>query len=150
MDENVLLNFLKKNVRFTDVKKVYIIAKDEIDSLQLENLPIAVVLHSEVKAVKNGHWLALFIHEYKNEVIADYFDSLGRYPSDYGFLFPFPIKVCVKRPLQCSRAISCGLFVLYFISHRSRKISVDSIMLSFSKICNYNEDKVVEFYNRFK
>jgi hypothetical protein len=77
MDSVNVFNVLKLILASNNVRRAYLISSDELHLIRFNKFPIVVILHSRPKAIKEGHWLSLFIDRVHGKTIVDYWDSYG-------------------------------------------------------------------------
>jgi len=150
MDSYTLFCNLKKILESTRIKKAYVIAADEMNIVDLTSLPLVICQNDQKKQENGSHWVCFYVYEQNARTVADFWDSLGKSPQDYGLTTPFRIVNRNTYKLQCDKSESCALFCIYFLWKRCKGNSFEKIHSSFSSSCKANDKKVYSFYKRFK
>jgi hypothetical protein len=143
---------MKKLLKSTPVRRMYVLAADELDIVNFTLFPIAIIINSSPRSVTTtGHWLSFYVTRTNGKIHATFFDSYMK-PLEYysNIVFPFPVVCGDSHPLQSESSIVCGLFAIYFHYFISRGMTLQRILSHFVNDARANDKKVVRFYNGLK
>lgn len=92
-----------------------------------EDFPYGVVINTDKFGEPGTHWVALYVID-KNT--AEYFDSFAQTPTKYinNYLKKFKDLKMSHTKIQSIFDTSCASHVIYFLFHRCKGISFNSIM----------------------
>lgn len=94
------------------------------------------------------HWCIAIFPSGKN--YCEFFDPLGKRPEEYNFQKPLFKKCDVIRfqefPVQSLESSTCGHHCLFFAFHRSRGLSMKSVIKKYSAVNLINNDKMVKLF----
>lgn len=94
------------------------------------------------------HWCTAIFPSGKN--YCEFFDPLGKHPAEYKFEKPLFKKCDVIRfqefPVQASESSTCGHHCLFFAFHRSRGLSMKSVIKKYSSRNLIKNDKMVQHF----
>ena len=112
--------------------------------------PYCFVANMDCSGWVGSHWIAIFV---KSQDVAEYYDSLGRWPplSPYiiAFLRKFRVVESNREPLQSEYSKSCGKHVIYFLYMRcSGTISTISDLNTYFHKCKQSPDEIVNAFVR--
>ena len=100
------------------------------------------VINTSPSTEKTGHWVAMFI----TDTTAEYFDSYGREPlTKLKRRWRNKSWITNPVPLQSPLSAVCGHYCIYFLMHKARGFSMDSIVMDFVSDVDYNDEMVHEF-----
>lgn len=155
MNSNQMYSALKLILTPYKISTFGVVSSDELEhelykSTIYPKIFICNVLPSTSKVVM-GHWILVYAtSEYKIEV----FDSFGK-----GLLFyskKYFNCVLKKQPIQNKRSVQnwysevCGMYCLYYIFHRLRRVSMSQLMKIFGRNTLKNDKIVINFYANLK
>lgn len=115
--------------------------------------PSAFIVNTQPLPFPGEHWVALIMH---SPTQAEFFDSLGKSPTDYSqdiqnFLKKNSVQYNFKSiQLQPRYSDLCGLYVLVFLIARlCFKNSLNQVYALFSKYIQFNDDFVKRFMHEY-
>lgn len=113
----------------------------------IKNLPTAFVANTDPSHKPGQHWIAVYISEDGN---GEYFDSYGQPPHGYPEFVSFLRKNCTtwiynSKRLQDYFSTVCGQYCLFYLLHRCRGWSLDTITGLFSNDRRDNDQQVNDF-----
>ena len=147
MVSETLFCCLKLILKNTIVKRMYVIAADELSIINYANSPCAIILNSSNRSNPPGkHWLSLFVYKQKSKIKAIFWDSYMQPFYVYNFKFPFPVESIIAAPIQSYFSDVCGLHALYFLFYIARGKGAREILKHFTNNSKLNDKKVVSFY----
>lgn len=127
--------------------EVYVISKDYIRDVLFYGRTLVAAVNTETSDKDNGHWVVFFIYYSSDGVVSEYYDPLGKRPSDYLIDNPYPIvKSNYGVAHQDTNSKLCSLFVAYFIYLRIIRPPYQRVLSFFSKDKVTNDNKVFHFY----
>ena len=97
----------------------------------------AYVLHS---SLEGGHWLCIYVTDENVE----FYDSLARFPEEYGLQFPLPV-VMNSQQLQSDHSDVCGQMCLFILFFRTLNVNMECILNFFDDNTEENDLKVAQF-----
>ena len=111
-----------------------------------DRLPRTMYIANTDPHFKPGrHWVVIYFGEEHIE----YFDSLGKQPNriieDYLILMGPNGYLRNVRRVQGTQSVNCGQFCLYYAYFKSRDISMDTILSSFTVDYAFNDYIVEQF-----
>lgn len=150
---------LKKILKSSDClqRRRVILEITAINALPLcikkKHFPQVFIVNTDPYPNPGKHWLCII---FSNSNDAEYFDSLGRSPSFYGFnLTNFisrnsrNIRMLLKK-IQHSDSNLCGLYVLFFIFTRlCHHVSFYTLYDMFDSVLKNNDQLMNLYFNRF-
>ena len=87
--------------------------------------PCCYVANSDQVGSPGKHWIA-FYHSDPNSL--DFFDSYGNDPKYFGFLLTDSFRIHHNtRKIQSDLSIICGAYCIFFLLHRNRGQSLETI-----------------------
>ncbi|KAJ8031120.1 hypothetical protein HOLleu_27741 [Holothuria leucospilota] len=114
-------------------------------------LPQAFIANTDEADSPRSHWVAMYF----DNKGTDFFDSFGRSPEECSPYFKPFLKKHTKnlvreneRRLQGLISTVCGQYCLFFLLHRCRNISMDTIVSKFTKDPTLNDSLVNEFITK--
>ncbi len=112
----------------------------------LPSFPSAVICNTDRHDEEGEHWTAIYIDETGR---GDFFDPYG-IPPLYKTFVNFLDKHCVswqynKTRLQGLTSAVCGQYCIFFLLHRCRGLSLDTIVHMFGNCCADNDVLVHDF-----
>lgn len=146
MDSLTLLKNLKIITKNTSVKSCNVISADEWSKINLNNLPAAIIMHSENRNVRLGHYVAFFVDGLGGEM----FDSYGNDVTKYATFVPIEIVKWNNKTLQCPSSVVCSYYCLFFLYHKCRGITMSNIIKRFGLDCKTNDAIVYNFFKNIK
>lgn len=144
---DLLIN-LNKITKKTCVKSCYVISADEWSKVRFDNLPVAIIMHSENSNVRMFHFVAFFVGNRNSlkTLGGEMWDSYGNHISKYETKMPFRITNYNKNTLQCADSVVCSYHSLFFIYHKSRGKFLSDISKMFTQHCKSNDLMVYNFF----
>jgi len=133
-----------------NVENAYVIARDQVKTINFKKLPIIVGMNTDTSKEKGQHWIGLYIYNSSKGICIDYFDSYGFHIDKYKIKLPYLICHLNARQLQCDESNVCGLYVLYFAYKRTRGCSLSNIYSRFATNCRINDRLVSTFFRRIR
>ena len=136
MDTREISDILKRN-RFT--KPLNFRGVFACDQLRKECMPrpSALVINKDPANKPAQHWVAMYITQ---DGVREYFDSCGQLPTlpQIQHFLRKNVKYVIynKRHLQGTFSTVCGQYVIFFLLHRCRGLSMDKIINLF--LAGYN------------
>ncbi len=108
--------------------------------------PSAYVCNTEPHTEKGEHWIAIYFDEHGH---GEYFDSYGLPPIHKTFIH-FLNKHCISwiyndKQLQGLTSHVCGQYCIFYLWHRCRGTSMQTIVLMFGNNVQDNDVLVYEF-----
>ena len=100
------------------------------------------VINTSPSTEKTGHWVAMFV----TDNTAEYFDSYGQEPA-INLKRRWWNKSWVTNPVPLQSPLSavCGHYCIYYLMHKVRGYSMESIVMDFGGDVDYNDEMVHEF-----
>ena len=102
----------------------------------------AYVINTAPSTESQGHWVALWV----SSKDVEYFDSYGQTPSS---CIQVKLKgrrvTCNDQMLQSPLSAVCGQYAVYYLLHRSRGMSLASILKDFGSDVDDNDQYVYDF-----
>jgi hypothetical protein len=146
MDSKTLMYYLRLISKQSRIVRVYVIAADEFDIINLAKLTAIIAIHSGERKYVYGHWLGLYIYKQEGVMVAEYFDSLGNSLKKYNIKLPIRPIAVNKSPIQCDESLVCGYHVIWYLYNRLRNKSSREIVNSYSQQCSVNDMFVTKFF----
>ena len=117
-----------------------------VDNLPDE--PRLLVCNLDPSHRSGSHWICIYVDD---KTVGEYFDSLGRAPD--GALECYMNSKCSswtysRRQLQSILSAFCGHYCVYFCLLRSRGLTMNNIVASFSSDTAFNDYYVHSFVCR--
>ena len=144
MNEDALVEYLNKD--YKSLSKFYgIFSIDELN-FDIPNKSGYLICNTDESYNTGKHWVVIFFN--KNIKQVEYFDSLGRRPSERLINFMRQDNHYIlynTKKIQSSLSDSCGLFCLYLIYFMCRNLDYKSIIDNFSLSVYDNEKHVKKF-----
>lgn len=118
---------------------------------RLKTYPCGFVVNTDPKSRPGQHWVAFY---FSSPEKGEFFDSYGYPPEFYSPHFTRLLNRNSKRwtfnptPLQSAKTAVCGEYCVYYLVHRTRGVSMTSIVNRFSKNRISNDHQVYEFVLR--
>lgn len=141
MDSRTLTRILTTH---PDTKRVFrgVYSYDNIPD-KVHKYPSAYICNTDPSSQPGEHWVAIY---FESPQQAEYFDSFGIRP--YGKFYKFAKKNATKvmysrEWLQSPDTRVCGLYTLYYLTHRSRGLSLAQILASFEAYSWRSNDRTV-------
>lgn len=129
-----------------------VFAADEIPRI-VSRQPVGLIANTDAHHLPGKHWVAIYVD---SEAFGYFFDSLARSPGYYSKNFEhFFAMNCLHtnfnvQRLQSSLSTVCGHYACYFLSLRSRNMSLIDILVPFGDDYETNDhfvyDSVVNRY----
>jgi len=129
---------------------VGVFAADELPTSPRRDLPQAYIVNTDPRTQPGTHWIALYTHQGRCDVM----DSYG-FPYTY---YKSPFEPWIARweevtqntqPLQTVFSHSCGQYALLYLKYRVRGRSLDDFLAPFKKHDYvYNDHKVGQMTQR--
>jgi hypothetical protein len=141
MNTSSLMNALSATLSCTFVKNWCVVAQDELK--MPESFPSCVISNTMPKTHKGLHWVAFF---FKNKHSIEFWDSYGKSPKHYNFIFK--IRQSNKMILQSYNSDVCGLYCIMFLSLRANGVSFLKIKKMFSKNTFSNDCIVLTYFKK--
>ena len=138
MDSYQLLSILHQDLYAMDTE---VISRDFLPS----SGEGGYIMNSDASNKPGRHWVALYFP--RNEAV-EFVDSLGHPPEYYNITTWNYYKYNMIK-LQSDQSQSCGYFCLYYIIHRSRGRSMETIMKDFTSDLYKNEKTVRTFISNY-
>lgn len=108
----------------------FVIARDELPTVNLSKLPIAIVVNTDDHKFKGKHWCAFFVNMYRSRLVGYFFDSYNHSYQYYGFDPSFQVIGSNSKILQSPSSDTCGnwsiLWLYYMAKSKSRSKSLKS------------------------
>jgi len=149
MDSYQLFCTLRYFFEYTDVKKVYVIAANEMCAVSFDTLPIIICQNDQNKNQAGSHWVCYYVYRYRSKIFAEFWDSLGKNNLHYGLEFPFPILKYNSFVLQANNSDICAHYCIYFLWKRAHGQDFEKIQSIFSSHRVSNDKIVLTFFKQF-
>lgn len=151
MDTFTLRYFLCKLVCKNRIRKTWVVAKNEIDEVDFNSYPFAVIINTEPSSVHTiGHWTCLIRLSAKKPSL--FFESYGGTPLDYNLHFPSTVSknlLNISRAFQGAKSLVCGLYCLELIILISRGYSYKYFLALFNVNTKViNDKKTIRFFRK--
>lgn len=114
----------------------------------IKTYPCGFIANTDPKNKPGRHWVAFY---FPSPEEGEFFDSFGHSPTFYSPYFVRLLNRNCKqwtfnqRKLQSERTAVCGEYCVYYLLHRARGASMNSIVKRFSNNRINNDQKVYEF-----
>lgn len=143
MDTITLRHFINKIICKTHIKKAYVLARDELENIDRNVYPSAIIVNSSDSNIRNsGHWIAII---YWSPECSEFFDSYGNDLGWYGITFDLKNLVNNSKDFQSSISTVCGYYSLLYIHLRANRYHVRYFYSLFSKN-KIKNDKIVDCF----
>ncbi len=114
---------------------------------KVKNLPVGFVANTDPSHKPGEHWIAIYISEDGN---GEYFDSYGEPPDKYPGFLAFLQNNCRtwtynSKRLQDYISTVCGQYCIFYLLHRCRGWSLNSITGLFTEDRRNNDQQVNAF-----
>ena len=151
MDTFTLRYFLSKLVCKNRVKKTWVVAKNELNVVDFNSYPFAIIINTEISSVRTiGHWTCLVALSADKPCL--FFESYGGSAQDYGLEFPTKIAknlVNISQPYQSAKSLVCGLYCLELIILISRGYNYKHFLSLFNVNTKLaNDRKTIRFFQQ--
>ena len=147
MDTREIGDILKRD-RFTKHYFRGVFACDQL-SKQYMPRPSVLVINTDPADKPGQHWVAIYI---TRDGVGEYFDSYGKAPSvpqiEYFLRKNAKYVIYNKRQIQGTFSTVCGQYVIFFLLHRCRGLSMDKIINFFSLDTMDNDLNVNDFFKK--
>jgi hypothetical protein len=136
--------FLKSDARTAPYYRG-IYPSDQLGNVSLRSLPACIVVNTSPSTVTDGHWIAIYIGPFSNEVFCSFglnYDSLVHDFITYNMLNVSNIRynpVMVQSPSSSM----CGYYVAAYLVHRCQDIPMVKFLRHFTADLTTN-DKIVK------
>ena len=144
MDDVTINYLLKRREKLSNFHGVF--GKDEIKNIKIHSLPCSFIFNEDDFAGRGTHWVAVYIDE---DNTLDFYDSFGEKPKMKelkDFIKPFNLNYN-KIQIQSDESAACGQHCMFFLIHRSRDLSITSIINKyFNKNWKLQNDLYVYYY----
>ena len=107
--------------------------------------PSFLISNTDVSSGPGKHWVVFY---FPKKGKPEFFDSLGRPPSFYGFKARIRFRTN-KKQLQASGSRVCGHYALFYALQRSRGIPMETILNSFGKNQDINDRRVHQYISSY-
>lgn len=150
MNTNQIKNVIQQDLT-TRKKFAGVFAENRLPQ-QIDFYPCGFIVNSDPDSKPGRHWLALY---FTSPEQGEFFDSFGRKPEFYSKKFVTFLNRNSKnwthsqRELQSVTTAVCGEYCIFYLMHRARNVSMNSIVNLFSLNKQKNDQQVYEFVIRF-
>ena len=135
------------------VRQVFggVLAMDKLPRVQVPQHQRVFIINSDISSLPGRHWLLVYLQPDH----AEFLDSLGLGPYHYAselsdFIFNNREKCTFNTlQLQCIDSLTCGYYCLYYAIYRSRGMSQQNILATFTQDCKYNDSLVTDFISNY-
>lgn len=145
---------LEHIIAHDDVMSKVVLGVYAADMLPISNSVknVGLIANIDESSSPGQHWIVLFI---PHRGMPEFFDPLGYKPS---FYLPHFENFLVNRgprykyntqKIQSDDSSNCGLFCIYFLYLRSRDVTFQNILNTFSIHNNENDNKIITFLRKF-
>ena len=126
-------------------------SKDYLPKIKVfPNQPRAFIINTDYSDSIGEHWILAYFTKKAKYVLDPLAMPIQHYGREFGqWLATQGNVIKLKKPVQADKSILCGLFVLYFMYHLSRRKTISAILKSFSPKIHCN-DKIVLTFARQK
>jgi hypothetical protein len=151
MDTNEITCCLKSLLRNSKVKCFYVIGRDELSSIDLSLLPVAIVVNTDDLVGGSGgiHWCGFYVEKFRGRIIGHFMDSYHNPVYSYNFNPPFQVYYTNKKVLQSDNTKVCGIWAMAWIYHLSRGKTTKSFEARFSGNLALNDKRILLQYKKY-
>ena len=127
-----------------------VFASDELPKT-VQDYPSAYVANVDPSDQPGSHWIAFYFDKNKE---GEFWDSYGQHPENYVKTFINFLQInstnwsMNHKMLQSLDSSVCGEFCVFYLVHRCRGISLNTVVNHFSNKKRLNDSIVYEFVNR--
>ena len=147
MDTREISEILKRD-RFTKHYFRGVFACDQLPK-QCIPRPSALIINTDPADKPGQHWVAIYI---TRDGVGEYFDSYGQLPTlpqiQHFLRKNTKYSIFNRRHLQGAFSTVCGQYVIFFLLHRCRGLSMDKIIKLFSSDSMDNDLNVNDFVKK--
>ena len=131
---------------------VHVLARDQLAYINFKKFPIFVVINSSKIAVKDGHWVALFIYKRwnnsKQEIVSEAWDSYG-HSLQYYQIYPNTTVIKQNNKIyQAAKSNTCGLHAMHFLVSRACGTSFEDIQYEMKQSKSQNDEYMKIWYKQ--
>jgi hypothetical protein len=114
--------------------------------------PLTLIVNTDNLIGEGKHWIGIFLPKHGP---IEFFDSLGRPPGHYNPTFLSFLKRVQRfhtyntKRMQAHDSSVCGIYVLYYLIHRSRGIPMSTITLLFTRNLDNNDKLVTRWFHDY-
>ncbi|KAJ8018950.1 hypothetical protein HOLleu_42760 [Holothuria leucospilota] len=114
------------------------------------SFPCAFIANTDKADEPGSHWVAMYF----DDNVADFFDSFGRTPEECSPYFEHFLKKHSniiqwnQKRLQGFMSTVCGQYCLFYLLHRCRNLSMNTIISKFTEDPTFNDSLVNDFITK--
>lgn len=129
-------------------KPSFVLARDELPTVSLSKLPVAIVVNTEDRKFKGKHLCAFYVHMHRTKRVGYFFDSYNNPYQYYGFEPSFQVIGSNSKVLQSPTSDTCGNWSILWLYHMSKAKSLKSFESNYSTNLEKNDMNLMREFSR--